>query len=196
MSDADKNVSTHSAIDKPSAWVVRFAPLIPDGEVLDLACGAGRHARLLANMGRSVLALDRSADQLAIAAGEGIKVMQVDLENGDENSRWPFEQNRFAGIVVTNYLFRGLFDSIVNSLAPDGVLIYETFAKGNEQFGKPSRPDFLLANGELLGVANKHALHVIAYENGYVTLPKPAMLQRICLIKPGVSLKAENLLLM
>src|SRR3954467_13182102 len=115
MSASDKNVSTHDPIDKPSVWVARFAPLIPAGEVLDLACGAGRHSRLLAKMGYSVLALDRSVDQLAIAAGDGITIMQADLESGDEKSRWPFGPNRFAGIVVTNYLFRPSFNFIVSS---------------------------------------------------------------------------------
>jgi SAM-dependent methyltransferase len=196
MNISEKRTPEHLAIDRPSAWISRFAPLIPDGEVLDLACGAGRHSRLLAGIGHAVLAVDRSAESLLLAAGQGITTLQVDLESDDAESNWPFAQNRFAGAVVTNYLFRPLFDALIGSLMPNGVLLYETFARGNEQFGKPSNPDFLLAHGELLQLANKHNLQVVAYEDGYVDQPKPAMVQRICLIKPGKPLRAENLRLM
>ncbi|HEY0844337.1 MAG TPA: class I SAM-dependent methyltransferase [Noviherbaspirillum sp.] len=171
-------------MDRPSAWVVRFAPLIPVGEVLDLACGGGRHARLLAGLGHSVLAVDRDPAALAATAGEGIRVQQFDLER--DGMTWPFEDERFAGIVVTNYLHRPLFPHLFRSLAPDGVLVYETFAQGNEQFGKPSNPDFLLASGELLttiAAANSPDLAIVAYEDGYIDTPKPAMVQRICVWK-------------
>jgi SAM-dependent methyltransferase len=196
MSMSEKRPPDHLALEKASVWISRFAPLIPAGEVLDLACGAGRHSRLLAKLDHSVLAVDRNPESLTLAAGEGITTQQVDLESGDEKSRWPFAQNRFAGIVVTNYLFRPLFDSIIAGLAPNGVLLYETFAEGNEQFGKPSNPDFLLKNGELLEMASKHGLRVVAYESGYVETPKPAMVQRICLIKSNGSLSAEKLRLL
>lgn len=168
---------------QPSAWVKRFAPLIPSGEVLDLACGSGRHSRLLAEMGHHVCALDRDADALRGAAGSAISTMQFDLENG---SPWPFAHDRFAGIVVTNYLHRPLFPVMLASVAPGGVWIYETFAFGNERYGKPSNPDFLLRPGELLETVRHPAhgaWHVVAYEDGYVDLPKPAMLQRICAIR-------------
>jgi SAM-dependent methyltransferase len=197
------SMSSHPAVDHPSAWVARFAPLIPQGEVLDLACGSGRHARLLAAMGHPVLAVDRDAQALAATnggakptngsapptAGQGINTLQIDLES-DSGPRfsWPFEPNRFAGIVVTNYLHRPLFPPILDSLAINGVLIYETFAQGNGRFGKPSNPDFLLEPGELLqmaGADSSHSLRIIAFEDGYIDQPKPAMVQRICIVKAG-----------
>jgi SAM-dependent methyltransferase len=174
-------LSAHAPLDVPSAWVTRFAPLVPAGEVLDLACGSGRHARLLARLGHRVVAVDRDAVALASTAGPGIATSLVDLEA--DGAAWPFGEGRFAGIVVTNYLHRPLFPYILRSLAPGGVLVYETFAAGNEQFGKPSNPDFLLRPGELLDLAVKNALHVIAFEDGYVEMPKPAMVQRICAVK-------------
>ena len=172
----------HTLSGIPSAWVVRFAPLIPTGEVLDLACGAGRHARLLAALGHPVLAVDRDADALSMAAGPGVATSRIDLEAAD--LVWPYEEGRFAGIVATNYLHRPLFPHLIRSLAPGGALIYETFAVGNEQFGKPTNPAFLLLQGELLEVARRsEAMRVIAFEDGYVEAPKPAMVQRICAIK-------------
>lgn len=173
----------HAAIDQPSAWVARFAPLIPPGAALDLACGGGRHARLLAARGLRVTALDRDPQALAAAAGEGVVTLAHDLEA--EGSAWPFAAGRFQGIVVTNYLHRPLFGAIAAALAPDGVLVYETFAQGNEVFGKPSNPDFLLAPGELLGLAASGGLRVLAYEDGVVMQPKPARVQRLCALGPG-----------
>jgi SAM-dependent methyltransferase len=173
----------HAAIDNPSAWVARFVPLMPAGETLDLACGGGRHARLLAAAGHAVVALDRDISAVAALRIDGVVPMQYDLER--EGLTWPFEPGRFAGIVVTNYLHRPLFPRIIDSLAPGGVLIYETFALGNEQFGKPSNPAYLLAPGELLDRL-RPALSVVAFEDGYVEVPRPAMVQRICAIKPDV----------
>jgi SAM-dependent methyltransferase len=167
-----------------SPWVARFAPLIPAGEVLDLACGSGRHARHLATLGHPVLALDRDPAALAEAAGQGVATVQHDLEDGV--TPWPFAPARFAGIVVTNYLHRPLLAQLFASLAPDGVLIYETFSEGNEVFGKPSNPDFLLRQGELLALAAVHGLAVIAYEDGVVSRPKPAMVQRLCARGPSL----------
>lgn len=174
------STDTISPSDIISPWVQRFAPLMPSGEVLDLACGTGRHARHLASLGHEVLALDRDADALALAAGPGIATAQFDLEEG---APWPFAVGRFAGLVVTNYLHRPLLDAMLASLAPDGVLIYETFALGNEQFGKPSNPDFLLLPGELLALAAAHGLRVVAFEEGVLRAPKPAMVQRLCAVK-------------
>ena len=168
----------HAATDRPSAWVARFAPLIPPGEALDLACGSGRHARLLAARGLRVTALDREPVALAAAKGPGIATLAHDLEAA--GSVWPFAPGRFNGIVVTNYLHRPLFDAIAAALAPGGILIYETFAQGNEVFGKPSNPDFLLAPGELLDLAARGGLRVLAYEDGVVMHPKPAREQRLC----------------
>jgi SAM-dependent methyltransferase len=177
----------HAALDQPSAWVARFAPLIPRGKVLDLVCGSGRHSRLLAALGHQVVAIDRDADALARAAGESIDTWQCDLENDlDEMAIRPFPAHHYAGLVVTNYLHRPLFSYLLTSVAPGGILIYETFAHGNGQFGKPSNPDFLLAPGELLAVVctdTSNSWRVIAFEDGQVDLPKPAMVQRICALK-------------
>ena len=187
----------HRGLDIPSVWVQRFAGSIPSGDVLDLACGSGRHARLLAALGHKVLAVDRDTLALVHCAGPGIETHQIDLEQGDAKACWPFVAQRFAAIVVTNYLHRPLFPFIVTSLAPNGLLIYETFARGNGKFGKPSNPDFLLAPGELLELVAAtepgHRLRVIAYEDGYVDIPKPAMLQRICAVKSEIAVCATTL---
>lgn len=164
----------------PSDWVRRWAPLVPRGEALDLACGQGRHARLLASLGHRVTALDRDRDALGALAGvPGIAAVCADLEDG---SPWPFEHGRFAGIVVANYLYRPLFRHLIGALAPGGVLIYETFMAGNERYGKPSNPDFLLAPGELLA-AFARELTVAAFEQGRVARPKAAMIQRLCALR-------------
>lgn len=168
--------------------------------MLDLACGSGRHSILLAGMGHFVLAVDNNAEALENLAGQLLSSMQaaaintlcVDLEQAPGiNQRGIFTPNRFAAIVVTNYLHRPLFPLLLASLATGGVLIYETFAQGNATFGKPSNPDFLLAPGELVAVLRESAptsFRIIAYEDGYVELPRPAMLQRICAIKVGPAL--------
>jgi SAM-dependent methyltransferase len=181
----------HTPTGQPSAWVARFAPLIPPGEALDLACGSGRHAHLLAVRGLRVTALDRDPQALALAGGPGIVTLQHDLEAA--GSAWPFAPGRFKGIVVANYLHRPLFDALAASLAPDGILIYETFAQGNEVFGKPSNPDFLLAPGELLNLAARGGLRVLAYEDGVVSQPKPARVQRLCAVGPAFDPAAGRL---
>jgi SAM-dependent methyltransferase len=157
-----------------SEWVVRWAPLVERGPVLDLACGAGRHAMLFAERGFEVVAVDKS-DQVLPGA---IRFVKADLEDG---SPWPFAGQRFAGIVVTNYLYRPLLRTLMESLAEGGVLIYETFMAGNERYGKPSNPDFLLRPGELLQAFG--ALTVAAFEQGTVERPKKAVIQRICVIR-------------
>lgn len=173
----------HAPTVNPSSWVRRFAPLAPEGEVLDLACGSGRHARLFAQLGHPVLAVDRDPLALEAAAGPGIVTLAHDLEA--EGARWPFAAGRFAAIVVTNYLHRPLMADLAASLAPGGVLIYETFALGNEAFGKPSNPAFLLRPGELLEVAAAAGLRVLAYEDGVIREPKPARVQRLCAAAAG-----------
>ena len=178
-------------IDAVSAWVARWAPLIPPGPALDLACGGGRHARLLASLGHPVTALDRDAQALAVAAGPGILTVRHDLEA--PGAAWPFDPASLAGIVVTNYLHRPLFGRIAAALAPNGVLIYETFARGNEIFGKPSNPDFLLQPGELLALAGGAGLRVVAYEDGIVGAPRPARLQRLCAVGQDFDLCAARL---
>ena len=160
----------------PSPWVRRWARLVPPGEVLDLACGAGRHARFFAGLGHSVLALDRDAQRLAALADvPGVRTLAADLEQG----AWPLGGRCFAGVVVANYLHRALFVPILAALAPGGVLIYETFAVGNERFGKPSNPAFLLRAGELLQAFGAQ-LAVVAFEQGRVERPRPAVVQRLC----------------
>jgi SAM-dependent methyltransferase len=178
-------------LEAVSHWVARWAPLVPQGEALDLACGSGRHARLLASLGHVVTALDRDPLALAAAAGQGIEAVQYDLEA--PGAAWPFAPGRFAGIVVTNYLHRPLFGAIAAALAPDGVLIYETFARGNEIFGKPSNPDFLLNPGELLELVARGGLRVLAYEDGVVDSPKPARVQRLCAVGPEFDLSIGKL---
>lgn len=154
----------------PSAWVVRWAPLMTRGRVLDLACGGGRHARHLAGLGHEVTAIDRDPQSL-----ESIRFVRADLEDG---SPWPLPGEQFQGIVVANYLHRPLFPLIERTLAPGGVLIYETFMRGNERFGKPSNPAYLLEPGELWRAFA--GLHIIAFEQGLSLEPKPAMRQRLC----------------
>ncbi len=164
-------------IDTPSPWVARWARLARVGEALDLACGRGRHARYLASLGHSVTAIDRDAEALAALAGvAGVRTIQADLEGGRE---WPLPGRVFQGIVVTNYLHRPLFPHLLEALAPGGVLIYETFARGNERFGKPSNPEFLLREGELLEAFGSR-LTVVAFEQGSIDLPRPAVVQRFC----------------
>lgn len=164
----------------PSPWLSRFAPLIVrGGSVLDLACGRGRHVRLLAGMGLAVEAVDRDAAALQGLAGlAGVAALQADLEGGP----WPYAGRTFAGIVVTNYLHRPLFPLLIEALAPGGVLIYETFMQGHERFGRPSNPDFLLRSGELLEAFGGQ-LAVVAFEQGEVARPQPAMVQRLCAVR-------------
>jgi SAM-dependent methyltransferase len=171
-------------ITAPSPWVVRWSERVPaGGRVLDLACGTGRHARFLAARGYPVEAVDRHSEMLAgLVAVQGVTTRCADLEGGP----WPFEGERFSGIVVTNYLHRPLFPRLLTALAAGGVLIYETFAVGNERYGRPSNPDFLLKPGELLDLV-RGQLRVIAYEDLFVPEPKPAMVQRICAIRPSGS---------
>ncbi len=163
---------------RPSAWVRRFVPLVPAaGPVLDLACGGGRHSRLLLAAGHPVTAVDIAVDGLADLAGhERLEIIETDLEDGRP---FPLAGRRFAGVVVTNYLHRPLLPDLVDAVAPAGLLIYETFARGNERFGKPRNPDHLLKPGELLA-AVQGRLRVLAYEDLVVEDPRPAAVQRIC----------------
>lgn len=164
----------------PSDWVCRFVSLIPaGGDVLDLACGAGRHARLLSGLGYKVEAVDREVSQLqGLRDIKGVSIKCADLERGP----WPYGGRQFAGIIVCNYLHRPLFPHLLEALDNKGVLIYETFAVGNERFGKPSNPDYLLKPGELLELA-RGQMRVIGYEELFVAQPRPAQVQRICALR-------------
>ena len=144
--------------------------------MLDLAAGAGRHTRLLLDMGFRVTAVDCDIAALHPLAGIRCTLRDIDLESG---AAWPLGGG-YDGIVVTNYLHRPLFPAIERALAVDGVLIYETFAVGNERFGRPSNPDFLLRPGELL--AAFAGLTVIAFEQGEIAVPRAAVIQRIAAI--------------
>ena len=171
--------------DMASPWVRRFLPAIAaGGEVLDLACGRGRHSLLLAERGYRVTAVDRDEDALAeiAARAPAVETLQADLEGGP----WPFDGRRFDGIVVTNYLYRPLLPRLVGSLRDGGVLVYETFMAGNARFGKPSNPEFLLRRDELLDLA-RDRLGVLAFEQGEVATPRPAMVQRICAVRGEVA---------
>jgi SAM-dependent methyltransferase len=175
MTSSDHFPHAHPA---PSQWVLRWLARVREGGcILDVAAGAGRHARLAASRGYRVIAVDRNAEALAaLAAVADVACRVADLESGP----WPFDDARFDAVIVTNYLWRPLLPRLVAALAPGGVLIYETFAIGNERFGRPSNPDFLLRPGELLQLAQAGELHVVAYEDVRVDAPKPAMVQRMC----------------
>jgi SAM-dependent methyltransferase len=155
-----------------SEWVRRFGRrILPGGRVLDVACGEGRHANWFAAAGYAVSAVDRQAPASLLP---GVVFKLADIESGP----WPFADQRFAGIVVTNYLYRPLFPRLLAAVEMGGWLIYETFAVGNEKYGRPSRPEFLLRPGELLEqVGGK--LQVVAYEHDTIESPKPAVVQRI-----------------
>ena len=176
-----KSADLHSGMTDPSPWVRRFAGLVPDGGlVLDVACGGGRHTHLFLGLGHPVLALDRDLSRLGDLAGTaGLETVEADLEDG---SPWPLGGRRFAGIVVTNYLYRPILRALADALAPGGVLIYETFAAGNQRYGKPSNPDHLLRPGELLETVSGR-LRVVAYENGIIETPRQAAIQRVCAVR-------------
>ena len=165
--------------EAPSPWVVRWARAIrAGGRVLDVACGGGRHLRHLASLGYSVVGVDRDEQALSALAGiPGAELRAADIEGGP----WPFSPGEFDGVVVTNYLHRPLFPHLVAALRPGGILIFETFARGNERYGRPSNPDFLLVPEELL--RRVEPLSVIAFEQGLLASPKQALVQRVCAIR-------------
>ena len=172
----------------PSEWVRRWSHLVPaGGAVLDVACGRGRHLRWFAGRGHPVAGVDRDPQAVAAAADCG-PVELADIENGP----WPLSGETFAAVVVTNYLWRPIFPTLVAAVAPGGVLLYETFAEGNETVGKPSRPDFLLRHGELLSLCE--GLHVVAFEDGFLDAP-PRFVQRIAAVRQGATqVKPRHLL--
>ena len=159
-------MSAAHASSEPSAWVQRWSHLVErDARVLDVACGSGRHLRWCAQRGCRVTGIDRDAAALEASRTSGAELIHADIENGP----WPLAQRRFDAVVVTNYLWRALLPQIVESVDAGGVLIYETFALGNERYGKPSNPDFLLQPGELPRLVQ--GLRVVAFEDGFATAP-------------------------
>ena len=178
------HASDHASL-VASPWVARYAHLIrPHARVLDLAAGSGRNARFLAGRGARVLAVDRDAEALAACAGiRGIDTLAVDLET----CAWPLAQERFDAIVVCHYLHRPLLPQLRAVLATDGVLLYETFSDGQQAFGRPSNPDFLLRAGELLQLAALGPpLTVVAFEQGLSErgIGVKAVMQRIAAVGP------------
>jgi SAM-dependent methyltransferase len=163
-----------------SAWIEQWSHLVEKGgAVLDVAAGNGRHARYFASRGHDVLALDRDEAALSnLVAARHVSTRRADLES----AAWPLrDDEKFAAVVVTNYLHRPLFPFLLDALAPGGVLLYETFAAGNERFGKPSNPAFLLNPGELLDVV-RGRLRIIAYQDGFISVPRASCVQRICAV--------------
>lgn len=188
MGNAEKTSEKprHLQITDPSPWIRRFAPLaIKGGTILDLACGGGRHTRHLLGLGFKVVAIDRDISALSeLAAEPNLQIIEADLEDG---SPWPLAGHTeavrtFAGVIVTNYLYRPLLSHLIDSLAPKGVFIYETFARGNEKFTKPRNPDHLLKSGELLALVLGR-LHVVAYEHGIkIKGTRASVVQRIAAV--------------
>ena len=170
---------------EPSPWVSRFASLVPrGGRVLDVACGGGRHTRFFLARGHRVTAVDRDTSGVAdlsadAGAGAAVEIVDFDLEAG---APFPFRGRAFDGVVVTNYLHRPILPDLVAVVAAGGVLLYETFAKGQERFGRPHRPEFLLEPGELLE-AVRGVLRVVAYEDIVLDELRPAAVQRIAAVR-------------
>lgn len=173
----------HAGLPAPSPWVARFLPQADRAlPVLDVAAGSGRHSRLARDLGFGVTATDVDTAGLSDLAGDpGVTVVEADLEDGRP---WPFGTGAFGAVIVANYLYRPILPALSDALAPGGLLIYETFARGNEAFGRPRNPDFLLAEGELLDTVHGR-LSVVAYEHGLVENPGPKLVQRLCARAPG-----------
>lgn len=167
-------------LEAPSPWVTEHSALIkPRGKVLDLACGSGRHAIWLAQQGYQVDAIDR--DALAVASMSSINNIHVHIADLEASEAYTFDHH-YDGIIVSRYLYRPLLKTLAAILNPNGVLIYETFMLGNEVYGKPSNPNFLLQQDELLDVYSP-LLKIVVFEQGEAMQPKPAVVQRICAIK-------------
>ncbi len=185
MHDTETRCAGRHGTEAPSDWIRRWSHLVPaGGTVLDVACGQGRHMRWFSGRNHPVVGVDRSQDAIdsvaSLVASGRAEAVQADIENG----AWPFPGRRFDAVVVTHYLWRPLLPTLLQSLAPGGVLLYETFAAGNETVGKPSRPDFLLRPGELLSVCA--GLRIVAFEDGYLDDPA-RFVQRIVAVRPVAS---------
>jgi SAM-dependent methyltransferase len=165
---------------EPSRWVTRFARLVrPGAAILDLACGRGRHARWFHARDHPVTAVDRDVRGLEDRRGQPqLELVEADLEGAP----WPLPGRRFGAVIVTNYLWRPLFPSLLESVDEGGVLLYDTFARGNEAYGRPTNPAFLLEPGELIE-AVRGRLQIVAYEHGQIERPQPAVRQRVCAVR-------------
>lgn len=174
---------TDPTMPPPSAWVIKHGGMIPPGgTVLDVACGAGRHGRFFRSLGHPVVLLDRDISRVAdMASDDDVEIVARDLEGGRP---WPLTGRQFDGVIVVNYLYRPILPALVAAVAPGGVLIYDTFAVGNEAYGWPSNPDYLLHREELL-IAVRPELVVMAYEDVEETEPRPAVRQRIMAVRPA-----------
>lgn len=165
---------------EPLPWVARWLDCLPkNAHVLDFAAGSGRHSIAARQRGHSVVAADRDSQALA-QIGQGVKTLEIDLEGAP----WPFDPASFDAVIVSNYLYRPRLDLLGALIRPSGLLIYQTFASGNERFGRPSNPDFLLQPGELLAMAERCGLRVVAYEHGQLANPD-ALVQRIVAVRPA-----------
>lgn len=167
-------MNTYASTGKPDPWVQEYAALVPQGPVLDLACGKGRHGQYFLGLGYPVTFVDKDISGVADSFSQdhsshsksldnniNIQLIKHDLEN---NSPWPFHPDQFSGIVVTNYLYRPLLLQLITTLKPDGIIIYKTFAAGNEQFGKPKNPEFLLRKNELRTAFNKQFREIAFFQ--------------------------------
>jgi SAM-dependent methyltransferase len=179
-SEPNHDKGRHLGPTAPSSWVTRFAPLAPaGGQVLDMACGGGRHGRHFLERGHPVVFLDRDVSDIQDLAGRAnAEIIEADLENGTAP---PFAGRQFAAIVVTNYLWRPVLPRLAESVVEGGLLIYETFGLGNELYSRPRNPDHLLRPGELLDAFGKD-LQIVAYEHGLRLDPKPRVIQRIAAV--------------
>jgi SAM-dependent methyltransferase len=163
----------------PSDWIVRWSHLLaPGATVLDVACGTGRHMRWFSGRQHAVTGVDRAAEALKAAAHFG-RTVQADIEADP----WPFARQAFGAVIVTNYLWRPRLSEVLAALAPGGVLLYETFASGNESVGKPSNANFLLVPGELLAACAASDLRIVAYEDGFIAEPA-RFVQRVAAVRP------------
>ncbi len=166
--------------ENASRWIQRFAAMVPTGgRVLDLACGGGRHGRFFLERGAELTCLDRDVSSVADLA-DTAEIIEADLESG---APWPLGGRNFEAVVVVNYLFRPLMTRLIDAVAPGGVFLYETFAKGNERYDRPRNPDHLLLPGELLAAVGGR-LQVVAYEAGIEQRTSgPKVIQRLCAVR-------------
>lgn len=171
---------TGAPMQAASAWVLRWLQdCAPGATMLDWACGSGRHVRAAVARGMIVTAIDRDQQALDELSDLPVERIAADLEQGP----WPFGERRFDVVVCTRYLFRPRLALLAAVVADGGRLVYETFALGHERFGRPSNPEYLLQDAELIDAARAAGLRVVAYEHGPIALPAPAIVQRLCAVR-------------